>query len=223
MKYITFLFFISFTYSQWSSFKLSNLESDNKQNLLLYRYGGIVSTIQPYQEIKGLNRVSLGFSINKGLLNSGMIPIIQGQIKASWNLSFRVRMANYSEKESSTQLYGWGLSLQFGKKNQPSKWKILFDSGTFNSFDQFKLNSIQSIVIRSFNLRNVPMYIGIGTNITGRILQGKNEVKNSSKIKLQSNLINIGGSFHFFRFRAIPQLWFGMDYNLISISFVSSF
>ena len=98
MKYFFFIILLSSSYGQWSSFNLSELRNINKESDLLYRYSGFVSTNQPSASINGLKRISLGLSLNKGLSNSGLLPMLSGQLKVSWNLALRGRMVNYSAK-----------------------------------------------------------------------------------------------------------------------------
>ena len=117
---------------------MSGLDIETKETKLLFRYAGLGSTNQPLTSINGLKRVSIGFSLNKGFSNSGLMPLINGQLKVSWNLALRGRMSNYSTKAGTVQLYGWGMKFVPGSKNTPSKWKLLFDLGNFNSFRQFK-------------------------------------------------------------------------------------
>ena len=223
MKYIIFIFSLSLSYSQWSSFKLSDLDNANKATKSLYRYAGFVSTNQPSTSINGLKRISLGLSLNKGFSNSGLIPMLNGQVKVSWNLALRGRMANYSTKAGTIQLYGWGVKFTPGNKNMPSQWKLLFDSGTFTSFRQFKSNTIQFLAMRSFAWNVLPFDIGLGSNMINATQNVLSEAEIPIKSKLQSNFINIGTTFNLFSFKVEPQIWFGMDYNLFSISFVETF
>ena len=104
MRCIIFLFIVSLIFGQWSSFQLSSLKDVNKESRTLFRYGGLMATNQPLLEINGKKRIALGGSLNKGLSNSGIIPLVHGQIKVSWNLTFRGRMASYSAKEGAVQL-----------------------------------------------------------------------------------------------------------------------
>ena len=165
MKYFFFIISLSFSYGQWSSFNLLELVNINKESNLLYRYSGFVSTNQPDASINGLKRISVGLSLNKGLPNSGLSPMLSGQLKVSWNLALRGRMVNYSTKNGTIQLYGWGIKFNPGNKNLPSKWKLLYDSGTFTSFNQFKSNTIQLLAMRSFKLNKHVLDIGLGANI----------------------------------------------------------
>lgn len=223
MKVLIFIFFLSLGYSQWSSFHLSGLDIETKETKLLFRYAGLGSTNQPLTSINGLKRVSIGFSLNKGFSNTVLMPLINGQLKVSWNLALRGRMSNYSTKAGTVQLYGWGMKFVPGSKNMPSKWKLLFDLGNFNSFRQFKSNTIQFLAIRSTTLKRFPINIGLGANI---INISQNHLSNTlipNKLKLQSNFINIGTTLNLLSYKIKPQLWLGMDYNLFSISFVETF
>ena len=223
MKYFIFIILFSSSYGQWASFNLSELKNIDKEPDLLYRYSGFISANQPSASIKGLKRISLGLSLNKGLPNSGLLPMLSGQIKVSWNLALRGRMVNYSTKNGTIQLYGWGIKFNPGKKNTPSKWKLLYDSGTFTSFDQFKSNTIQLLAMKSFTLNKYPLDIGLGANIVNTTQNVISDLQLPVKSNLQSNFINIGTTLNLFSFKIKPQVWLGMDYNLFSISFTETF
>jgi len=223
MRCIIFLFIVSLTFGQWSSFQLSSLKDINKESRTLFRYGGLMATNQPLLEINGKKRIALGGSLNKGLSNSGIIPLIHGQIKVSWNLTFRGRMASYSSKEGAVQLYGWGFSLRPGKQEALSKWIILFDAGNLTSYNQFKLTAIQAMGVRSLVWKKIPTHIGFGINIINPNQYALTDNEIIVKSKIQSNFIYVGTTFNLFGFKTIPQLWAGSDYNLISISIVDTF
>jgi hypothetical protein len=223
MKYFSFILFISLSYGQWSSFNLSESGNFNKKTKLLFRYSGLVSTNQPSTSISGLKRISLGLSLNKGLSNSGLLPMLSGQVKVSWNLSLRGRMVNYSTKHGTIQSYGWGTVLKPGNKNMPSKWKLLYDSGTFTSFNQFKSGTIQFSTMRSFTLNKYTFDIGIGANIVKTTQNIISELQLPLKSNLQSNFISIATTLNLFSFKIEPQILLSMDYNLFSISFIETF
>ena len=223
MKYFFFIISLSFSYGQWSSFNLLELVNINKESNLLYRYSGFVSTNQPDASINGLKRISVGLSLNKGLPNSGLLPMLSGQLKVSWNLALRGRMVNYSTKNGTIQLYGWGIKFNPGNKNLPSKWKLLYDSGTFTSFNQFKSNTIQLLAMRSFKLNKHVLDIGLGANIVNSTQNIISDLELPIQSKLQSNFINLGTTINLFNLRMKPQILFGMDYNLFSISFIETF
>ena len=223
MKYFIFIILFSSSYGQWASFNLSELKNLDKEPDLLYRYSGFISANQPSASIKGLKRISLGLSLNKGLQNSGLLPMLSGQIKVSWNLALRGRIVNYSTKNGTIQLYGWGIKFNPGKKNTPSKWKLLYDSGTFTSFDQFKSNTIQLLAMKSFTLNKYPLDVGLGANIVNTTQNVISDLQLPIKSNLQSNFINIGTTLNLFSFKIKPQVWLGMDYNLFSISFIETF
>ena len=223
MKYFFFIISLSFSYGQWSSFNLLELVNINKESNLLYRYSGFVSTNQTDASINGLKRISVGLSLNKGLPNSGLLPMLSGQLKVSWNLALRGRMVNYSTKNGTIQLYGWGIKFNPGNKNLPSKWKLLYDSGTFTSFNQFKSNTIQLLAMRSFKLNKHVLDIGLGANIVNSTQNIISDLELPIRSKLQSNFINLGTTINLFNLRMKPQILFGMDYNLFSISFIETF
>jgi hypothetical protein len=149
--------------------------------------------------------------------------MLSGELKVSWNLVLRGRMVNYSTKEGTIQLYGWGIKFNPGKKNIPSKWKLLYDAGTFTSFNQFKSSTIQLLALRSFKLNSYPLEIGIGANIVSSTQNIISDLELPIRSKLQSNFINIGTTLNLFSFKIVPQIWLGMDYNLFSISFTETF
>ena len=223
MKSIIFILLFSFSYSQWSSFKLSDLDIDTKETKLLFRYAGLASTNQPLTSINGLKRVSVGLSLNKGFSNSGLMPLIHGQLKVSWNLTLRGRISNYTTNAGTVQLYGWGMKYVPGNRNMPSKWKLLFDSGNFNSFGQFKANTMQFLTIRSFKWKEFPINIGFGANIINISQNHLSKTIIPNKLKIQSNFINIGTTLNLLGSKIKPQIWLGMDYNLFSIGFVETF
>ena len=162
-------------------------------------------------------------SLNKGLSNSGLLPMLSGQVKVSWNLSLRGRMVNYSTKHGTIQSYGWGTVLKLGNKNMPSKWKLLYDSGTFTSFNQFKSGTIQFSTMRSFTLNKYTFDIGIGANIVKTTQNIISELQLPLKSNLQSNFISIATTLNLFSFKIEPQILLSMDYNLFSISFIETF
>ena len=83
-------------------------------------------------EIKNDRRIAIISSLNKEVSNDGFSPSISTRIKISWNLSMRGKIANFSSDKRGIQMYGWGLTLKPGSIEEPSRWRILFDSGRIN-------------------------------------------------------------------------------------------
>lgn len=223
MRRIVILCLVTQTFGQWSSFSLSGLTSGDKKSEQLYRYGGLTTTHQSTMGIPKESRIALGATMNKGFSNSGMIPIIHGEIKVSWNLAIRGRMASYGASEGAVQLYGWGLSLTPGKEDEPSKWTVLIDAGRLNAHNQLYLTGLQLMGKRSVEWKGLPIHIGLGLNKVDVNPFGITGEESPSKVKLQTNFMNVGTSFNVFGLKAIPQLWIGANYNLISFSIVDTF
>ncbi len=223
MRRIIILCLVTQAFGQWTSFSLSGLISHDNKSEQLYRYGGLTTTHQSALDIPKDRRIAIGATINKGFSNAGMVPIIHGDIKVSWNLTLRGRMASYGGNEGAVQLYGWGMSLTPGKENEPSKWKVLLDAGRLNAHNQLYLTGLQIMGKRSVEWRGFPIQIGLGMNKVDVNPFGMVEEGSPSKVKLQTNFVNVGTSFNLFGLKAIPQLWIGANYNLISISVVNTF
>ena len=130
MRSATFIFFLSISFGQWTTFKLDELSDLTKDSPALFRSAGFATTHNYPMDITDDNRIAIGASVLKGLSTNGFLPAIQGQMKVSWNLSIRGRMAAYSAKEGAVQMYGWGLSLRPGKEDtHPSGLFILIPEG----------------------------------------------------------------------------------------------
>jgi len=223
MRRIVILCLVAQTFGQWSSFSLSGLNLGDIKSEQLYRYGGLTTAHQPTMEIPNERRIALGATMNKGFSNSGMIPIIHGEIKVSWNLSLRGRVASYGASEGVVQLYGWGMSLTPGKEDEPSKWTVLLDAGRLNAHDELYLTGLQFMGKRFVEWKGIPIQIGLGLNKVDVNPFGIAGEDSPSKVKLQTNFLNVGTSFNLFGLKAIPQLCIGANYNLISISIMDTF
>jgi len=223
MRSVSLIFFISISLSQWTTFKLAELSDFSKDSPALYRKAGFASTHSYPLKITGENRISLGGSMLKGFSSNGLLPILQGKVKVSWNLYLRGRMAAYTAKEGAVQMYGWGLSLRPGKEDKPSKWVINFDSGRLNSHDELKVSAIQASAIREIGWNKFPIHLGFGMNILkanqysflGNDYPGKTEI--------QTNFINFGTAVSLSGLEVIPQIWLGSEYAMVSVNIVGKF
>jgi len=201
------LFSCSLLFSQWSSFELNN----NINSTL--KYGGLFATHNSPFEIKNDRRIAIISSLNKEVSNDGLSPSISTKIKISWNLSMRGKIANFSSDKRAIQMYGWGLALKPGSIKEPSKWRILFDSGRINSNGHFQLSALNFSVIKFFSWKNHKLHSGFGTNIVNVI-----PYKSSDNYDFQTNYISFGLSAKLFGLMLSPQILFGSKINFISIS-----
>jgi len=110
-------------------------------------------------------------------------------------------------------MYGWGLTLKPGLIDEPSKWRILFDSGRINSNGHFQLSALNLSVIKFFTWNNYKLHSGFGTNLVKVLTY--NTLDNYD---LQTNYISFGLSTKLFGFMLSPQILFGSKINFISIS-----
>ncbi len=204
MRRIVILCLVTQTFGQWSSFSLSGLKLGDKKSEQLYRYGGLTTAHQSTMGIPKERR-------------------IHGEIKVSWNLSLRGRVASYGASEGVVQLYGWGMSLTPGKEDEPSKWIVLLDAGRLNAHDQLYLTGLQFMGKRFVEWKGIPIQIGLGLNKVDVNPFGIAGEDSPSKVKLQTNFLNVGTSFNLFGLKAIPELCIGANYNLISISIMDTF
>jgi|TARA_Y100000310_G_scaffold63867_1_gene59310 hypothetical protein len=163
------------------------------------------------------NRIAIGASVLKGLSTNGFLPAIQGQMKVSWNLSIRGRMAAYSAKEGAVQMYGWGLSLRPGKEDTPSKWVVHFDSGRLNAHGELKVSALQVSATRSIVWKKFPLYFGMGMNILNA------EPKSKGKEEFQTNFFYVGTTTSFMGLIVKPQIRFGSQFSMFSINIGSTF
>ena len=205
--FIILLFSGSLLFSQWSSFELNNNINST------FKYGGLFATHNSPFEIKNDRRIAIISSLNKEVSNDGFSPSISTKIKISWNLSMRGQIANYSSDKRAIQMYGWGLTLKPGLIDEPSKWRILFDSGRINSNSHFQLSALNLSVIKFFTWNNYKLHSGFGTNLVKVLTY--NTLDNYD---LQTNYISFGLSTKLFGFMLSPQILFGSKINFISIS-----
>ena len=222
MRRIIIFCLVTQTVGQWTSFSLSGLTPGDKKSEKLYRYGGMTVAHHYTIGIPKDRRIAIGTTMNKNFSNSGVIPIIHGEIKVSWNLALRGRMASYGANEGVVQLYGWGISLTPGKEDAPLKWTVLFDTGRLNAYNQLKLMSLQFMGRRSIDWRGIPIQIGLGVNMTKADPFGMTGNASPSRRKVQTNFLNVGTSLQVFGLNIIPQLWIGANYNQISMSIVDN-
>lgn len=201
------LFSGSLLFSQWSSFELNNNINST------FRYGGLFATHNSPFEIKNDRRIAISSSLNKEVSNDGFSPSISTKMKISRNLSIRGKIANYSSDKRAIQMYGWGLTLKPGSIEEPSKWRILFDSGRINSNGHFQLSALKLSVIKFFTWNNYKLHSGFGTNLVKVLTY--NTLDN---FDLQTNYISFGLSTKLFGFMLSPQILFGSKINFISIS-----
>ena len=223
MRSVHFIFFLSISLGQWTTFKLDELSDLAKDSAALYRTAGFAIAHNYTIDIKGDNRIALGGSILKGLPTNGFLPSIQGQVKVSWNLALRGRMAAYSGKEGAVQMFGWGLSLRPGKEEEPSKWIVNFDAGRLNSHDELKVSAVQASAVREFVWNKFPINYGFGMNISQADSYANAETNHLGKKEIQTNFILIGTTAVFMGLAVKPQIWFGSQFAVFSISFVGTF
>ena len=201
------LFSGSLLFSQWSSFELNNNINST------FKYGGLFATHNSPFEIKNDRRIAIISSLNKEVSNDGFSPSISTRIKISWNLSMRGKIANFSSDKRGIQMYGWGLTLKPGSIEEPSRWRILFDSGRINSNGHFQLSALNLSAIKFFTWNNYKLHSGFGTNLVKVLTY--NTLDNYD---LQTNYISFGLSTKLFGFMLSPQILFGSKINFISIS-----
>jgi len=223
MRFISFIFFISISVGQWTSFKLDDLSDYSKDSPYLYRTTGLTATHHFTMAINGENRITYGGSLLKGISANGIMPTLHSQIKVSWNLTLRGRMAAYSGKEGAVQMFGWGVTLKPGKKEEPSKWIINYDSGHLNSYDEVKVSSLQVMAVRELVWNKNPIFLGIGLNILKAVPYESAGVNFQGKTEIQTNLISIGTAISFSGFKAIPQILVGPGFSMISLSLAGTF
>ena len=206
-RYTIFLFSGSLLFSQWSSFSLNNnIEST-------FKYGGLLATHDSPLDIRNDRRIGVMASLNKEISNDGFSPSIESKIKISWNLSIKGRMANFSSDKRAIQMYGWGLTLKPGSIEEPSQWRILFDSGRINSNAQFRLSAMSVSAIRFYKWNNFQLHSGFGTNMIDVFTYNS-----SDNYDFQTNFINLGLSAKLFGLTLSPQVLVGSKINFISIS-----
>ena len=205
----------SILFSQWNSFQISD---ENKNSESIFRYAGFATVNDSPIDIINERRVSIAGSISTGNSTEGLIPVLHGKMKISWNLSIKGRMASFSSDDGSIQMYGWGLTLKPGSIEDPSKWRILFDSGSLNSHNQLKISSMSTKAVRSVEFKNFPIYYGFGTNILNGI-----SLKTLNNYELHSNFLLFGLSKIFFGIIVSPQILVGGENNYLSISLLNHF
>ena len=130
----------------------------------------------------------------------------------------RGQIANYSSDKRAIQMYGWGLTLKPGSIEDPSKWRILFDSGSLNSHNQLKISSMSTKAVRRAEFKNFPIYYGFGTNILNGI-----SLKTLNNYELHSNFLLFGLSKNVFGIIVSPQILVGGENNYLSISLLNHF
>ena len=220
MRVISFIFFVSVSFGQWTSFKLDQLSDYSKESDALFRQAGFAATHHYTMEINEGNRIIYGWSIIKGSSSNGFFPTLQSQLKVSWNLYIKGRMTAYSGKEGAVQMYGWGLSFRPGKEDTPSNWIVNFNSGRLYSHDQVRVSALQVNVERKLNLKKFPIHLGIGMNILNANPYLQFEDSYMKKVEIQTNFINIGSSTTFFGMQLIPQIWLAPEYSMVSLTIV---
>ena len=220
MRVISFIFFVSVSFGQWTSFKLDQLSDYSKESDALFRQAGFAATHHYTREINGGNRILYGWSIIKGSSSNGFFPTLQSQLKVSWNLYIKGRMTAYSGEEGAVQMYGWGLSFRPGKEDTPSNWIVNFNSGRLYSHDQVRVSALQVNVERKLNLKKIPIHLGIGMNILNANPYLQFEDSYMEKVEIQTNFINVGSSTTFFGMQLIPQIWLAPEYSMVSLTIV---
>ncbi len=223
VKYISFIFILSISLGQWTTFQLDELSNSSKKSKTIFRTAGFAATHNFPVAITEKNRIAIGLSTLKGISANGFLPMINGNINVSWNLSLRGRMAAYSAEEGTIQAYGWGLSLNPSKDKEISKWIINLDSGKLNSNDALIVSSIQASATRQFNLNMFPVYVGFGLNILNANPKSLLDKKYQGKKEIQTNFINIGTKISIYGLSVIPQLWVGSQYSMVSVNIVNTF
>jgi hypothetical protein len=110
-------------------------------------------------------------------------------------------------------MYGWGLTLKPGSMEEPSQWRILFDSGRINSNAQFRLSAMSVSVIRFYKWNSFQLHSGFGTNMIDVFTYNS-----SDNYDFQTNFVSLGLSAKLFGLTLSPQVIVGSKINFISIS-----
>jgi hypothetical protein len=223
VKFISFIFILSISLGQWTTFQLDESSYLSKKSKTIFRTAGFAATHNFPVDITEKNRIAIGLSTLKGVSANGFLPMISGKMTVSWNLSLRGRMAAYSAEEGTIQAYGWGLSLNPSKDKEISKWIINMDSGKLNSNDALIVSAIQASATRQYNLNKFPVYVGFGLNILNANPKSLLDKKYQGKKEIQTNFINVGTKISMDGLSLIPQLWFGSQYTMVSVNIVGTF
>ena len=178
-----------------------------------FKYGGLLATHDSPFDIRNDRRIGIMASLNKEISNDGFSPSIESKIKISWNLLIKGRMANFSSDKRAIQMYGWGLTLKPGSMEEPSQWRILFDSGRINSNNQFRLSAMSFSIIKFFKWNNFILNSGFGTNMINVFTYNQ-----SDNYNFQTNYFSLGLSAKLLGIRLSPQVIVGSKINFISIS-----
>ena len=105
------------------------------------------------------------------------------------------------------------LTLKPGSIEEPSQWRILFDSGRINSNKQFRLSAMSVSIIKFFAWNNLKLNSGFGTNMVNVL-----SYNISDNYDFQTNYVSFGLSTKLFGLVLSPQVLFGSKINFISIS-----
>ncbi len=223
IKKLSFIFILSVSLGQWTSFQMDEFTYSSKKSNMMFRTAGFTSTHNFPIDISKDDRIALGLSMLKGISENGFLPMINGKINVSWNLSLRGRMAAYSAEEGTTQVFGWGLSLKPSKDEESSKWVVNLDSGKLNSNNTIIVSAIQASINRQFDLHIFPIHAGFGLNILNANSKLLSSKEYQGKKEIQTNYINIGTKIPIYGLSFIPQVWFGSEYTMISFNISSTF
>ncbi len=214
----TFLTIFSTVTAQWTQFNLNSVNtSEFKTEVLPVLYqGGLATGHSPFILFNETNRIQLGMGFHGAIDLTGssfsnsalsLVPVFNGHILITPNLSFKGAMSGFSADSSHTQIMGFGLSLNFIKQDTYPNWTFNLGLGRLETSGQLQLKSVDANIQRSFLFRKVPIFFSWGTTLIRTIIYSTKGSEVSPSISGNISYVKAGARFRVKFISISPQLY----------------
>jgi len=213
--------------AQWTSFELDKFDSEQFESKIEPFLKTIsLSTNRHFFKPNIINkRISIGVSYSHGINITeeksstdliGGYPNLAGTLVVTQNLLLKGNVSIFQSGNDLVQsfAYGFGLNITNDEKNN---WRFSALFSKLQGPDDFKNRSIDAAIIKEFELRSVPLFIGLGLNTynTKILIEDSDSIPKTTKGN--ANHLLLGALQTKGRFTIIPLIQVNSDVIIISI------
>ena len=183
------------------------------------------STIFSLENLGSNKNVALSSFFISGdeVSNVGLIPVLVGNIRVSWNLHLTGRMSAYSDKDKALNIYGWGLMYKPGKEETVSPWIFSINSGVHRSYSTNRSSSFSLSILRSLSLNNYGVTLGVSTNNVKGINYKAEQKLNSQNFQYSFSNFIIGTTINLVGIKLLPSYVYNSNKSMVSIGLQKEF
>lgn len=217
LRFFICLLSLSAVWSQWTEFNLERADISDFQSEILpvIRHGAMSAGHAPFFIQSAGKRLRIGLNFSRGMdltrskfaeSSLNWIPTLYGSILVTSNLHLKGKLGGYSRENSMVQIFGFGLGLQLTQPEQGPYWELDIDMGQVRSPRHSRLSTVEMAVKRIFTVRDIPVFLGLGTSQFKAIIYSLPAASLPSKIESQLYYVKAGTIIKKGVFHLAPQL-----------------